>query len=279
MINEKYRLHRIAQKIDRDKSTIIRWEQQGLIPQAKRDSRGWRYYSRGEMEKIIKMVKETNYFQDTEKLYESADKVKKASYIAVAGVVLFMLSGLFNLGLVKVFANETNTTTMYTTVTGGVLDVASNSSSLSFNNGTALSFSFTAQTASIAAMGAFQVQDARGTNGGWGVDLSATDWKSGQDVMQLDYNGTGSDNSLGKMCLIVASGAIKSVGGAGTTGATRGSDGCFSGTVSSIDIYDFSNPNGGGQYWITDFRLEQYIPGSPTAQSYTTTIIYTVIGT
>ena len=75
MINEKCRLHNIAKKIDRDKSTIIRWEEQKLIPQAKRDSRGWRYYSRGEMEKIIKMVKETNYFQDM----GGELKVKKAS--------------------------------------------------------------------------------------------------------------------------------------------------------------------------------------------------------
>ena len=81
---------------------------------------------------------------------------------------------------------------MYTTVTGGILDVTNVSSSESLNGGTALSFSFTAQTAAIAALGSIQVQDARGTNGGWGVDLSATDWKSGEDVPQLDYNGTGS---------------------------------------------------------------------------------------
>ena len=168
---------------------------------------------------------------------------------------------------------------MYTTVTGGVLDVSQASSSYSFNAGAALSYAFTAQTASITALGATQVQDARGTNGGWGVDLSATDWKSGADVMQLDYNGTGSDNNLGKMCLIVTNGAINSVGGAGITGATKGTTACFSATISSIDIYDFSTPDGGGQYWITDFNLEQYIPSNPTAQSYTTTIIYTVIGT
>lgn len=280
MLKEKYRLHNIVKKIDRDKSTIIRWEQQGLLPQAKRDSRGWRYYSKGEIEKIIKLIKETNYFQNAEKSHESADKVKKISYAAVAMAVLFMLYGLFNLNLVKVFADETNTTTMYTTVTGGVLDVTNVSSSESFNAGTALSFSFTAQTASIAALGAIQVQDARGTATGWGVDLSATDWKSGEDVMQLDYDGTGADDNLGKMCLIVTSGAINSVGGADITGATiGGSDGCFSAGVTSIDIYDFIAPNGAGQYWITDFTLEQYIPGNPTAEEYTTTITYTVIGT
>lgn len=279
MSKEIYRVNFIAKKIDRDKSTIIRWEKLGLIPKAKRDSRGWRYYSKGELNKIIGLVKKTNYFQNLENNYEPTSKIKKVSYGIVTGVVLFMLYGLLNLSMVEVFADETATTTLYTTVTGGVLDITNASSSASFNEGAALSFSFTAQTASISALGAFQIEDARGTTGGWGVDLSATDWKSGEDVMQLDYDGTGSDDDLGKMCLIVASGAINSVGGADTTGATKGADGCFSAGVTSIDIYDFSAPYGAGQYWITDFTLEQYIPGNPTAQEYTTTIVYTLIGT
>ncbi len=279
MFNGKYRIHYIAQKIDRDKSTIIRWEKLGLIPEAKRDSRGWRYYSKGEVEKVIRIIRETNYFQNLEKFHESGGKIKKMSYGVVAGVVVLMLYSLLSLNLLKVFANETATTTMYSTVTAGVMDVTLTSSSQSFNEGAALSFSFTAQTTAIAAMGAFQLQDARGANTGWGVDLSATDWKSGQDVMQLDYNGTGADTNLGKMCLITTSGAIKSSGGAAITGNDKGDEGCFSATVSSIDIYDFIAPNGGGQYWITDFRLEQYIPTNPTAQVYTTTLTYTLIGT
>ena len=62
---KKYRLKDIEEKIDRDKTTIIRWEKNGLIPQAKRDSRGWRYYSRDEVSNIVNRVLTTNYFRAT----------------------------------------------------------------------------------------------------------------------------------------------------------------------------------------------------------------------
>ena len=61
---KKYRLKDIQDKIDRDKTTLIRWENKGLIPRAKRDSRGWRYYSRNEVINIIDMVLSTDYFRN-----------------------------------------------------------------------------------------------------------------------------------------------------------------------------------------------------------------------
>jgi len=61
---KKYRLKDIQDKIDRDKTTLIRWERKGLIPQAKRDSRGWRYYNKSEVKNIIDMVLSTDYFRD-----------------------------------------------------------------------------------------------------------------------------------------------------------------------------------------------------------------------
>ena len=61
---KKYRLKDIQDKIDRDKTTLIRWEREGLIPQAKRDSRGWRYYSKNEVKKIIDMILSTDYFRN-----------------------------------------------------------------------------------------------------------------------------------------------------------------------------------------------------------------------
>jgi DNA-binding transcriptional MerR regulator len=63
MSEEKYYLNDILKKIDRNKTTLIRWEEQGLIPKAKRDSRGWRYYSKKELKKIIDLIKETDYFR------------------------------------------------------------------------------------------------------------------------------------------------------------------------------------------------------------------------
>jgi len=275
MITGKYRLHDIARKIDRDKSTIIRWEQQGLIPIAKRDSRGWRYYSKPEAEKIIQVVKNTNYFQNSDKLVQSyTGTAKKVGYGIVASVVIFMLFSLLNLGLVQVWANETATTTVYTTVTAGFLDVLNASSSQSFDS--SLSFSFTFQTSSMTRLESVRVEDARGSGAGWTLNLSSTDWKSTLETMQLDYDGTGSNNSLGKMCLIVAPGTIASAAGQDTTNVDKGSLDCFSAGVQAIDIYIAQSSYGKGQYWITDFGLEQYIPGNPTAQVYTTTITYTI---
>jgi DNA-binding transcriptional MerR regulator len=63
MIEERYYLNTILKRIDRNKTTLIRWESQGLIPKAKRDSRGWRYYSKEEVEKILDLIKKTDYFR------------------------------------------------------------------------------------------------------------------------------------------------------------------------------------------------------------------------
>lgn len=63
MKEKKYRLKDIQDRIDRDKTTLIRWEREGLIPTAKRDSRGWRYYSREEVAKIVHKILTTDYFR------------------------------------------------------------------------------------------------------------------------------------------------------------------------------------------------------------------------
>jgi len=58
-----YQLKDILKRIDRNKATLLRWEKQGLIPKAKRDSRGWRCYTEKEVNDIIKLVKRSNYFR------------------------------------------------------------------------------------------------------------------------------------------------------------------------------------------------------------------------
>lgn len=64
MQDKKYRLKDIEEKIDRDKTTLIRWEKEGLIPEAKRDSRGWRYYNQNEVSSIINLVLSSDYFRN-----------------------------------------------------------------------------------------------------------------------------------------------------------------------------------------------------------------------
>ena len=276
----QYRLHDIAQKIDRDKSTIIRWEQQGLISKAHRDSRGWRYYTREEAEKIIALAKKTNYFQSAKLSTDQAPaetnlNLGKLSYGFVAGAIIFILYSLFSLGFgtsSNVYATTNATSTMYTTVSAGILDVISSSSSASFSG---VSVSFSAQTSSINPFGAFRVEDARGSGAGWVVNLSGNDWRPGGE-MQLDYDATGTDTNLGMMCLVVDNGSILSNSGQDTTSITKGGTDCFSATVTSIDIYTAASSFGKGNYWIKEFKLEQYIPSNPTAQNLTTTVVLTI---
>lgn len=66
MNNKRYRLKDIEEKIDRDKTTLIRWEKKGLIPEAQRDSRGWRYYSENQVRSIVEKVLSTDYFRNVQ---------------------------------------------------------------------------------------------------------------------------------------------------------------------------------------------------------------------
>ncbi len=69
MAEKKFYLNEILKRVDRNKTTLIRWEEEGLIPRAKRDSRGWRFYTEDEIEKVINLIEETNYFR---KNYETS---------------------------------------------------------------------------------------------------------------------------------------------------------------------------------------------------------------
>ncbi len=60
---KKYRLKDIEQIVNRDKTTLIRWEKKGLIPTAKRDERNWRYYSKLEMREVVNKILQSNYFR------------------------------------------------------------------------------------------------------------------------------------------------------------------------------------------------------------------------
>lgn len=54
----------VALRVDRAVLTIKRWEKKNLIPAAKRDSRGWRIYTKTEVEHILDLVKRTDYFRN-----------------------------------------------------------------------------------------------------------------------------------------------------------------------------------------------------------------------
>lgn len=55
---EIYYVKDISRLIDRDKSTIFRWEKEGRINSPQRDSRGWRIYNEYDLEKMKRVVRE-----------------------------------------------------------------------------------------------------------------------------------------------------------------------------------------------------------------------------
>lgn len=68
MVNRKgnkkiYRLVDLARRLDRDKTTLLRWEAEGKIPKARRDTRGWRYYTPEDFTLIVRLVEEQFYFR------------------------------------------------------------------------------------------------------------------------------------------------------------------------------------------------------------------------
>ena len=192
---------------------------------------------------------------------------------AVAGLAFLLITlNLFNLGqkVTQAFTNQT--TTLFQTVNAGILDVVSASSSQAFG---AVNYSFSAQS-TTGNLGAFRVEDARGSGAGWVVNLSGNDWKSGEEIEEMDYNGLGSNDDTGKLCFLVSNGSILSNSGQDTTNITKGALDCFSASLTSIDIYTADSSYGKGNYWIKEFTLEQRIPTSPTSGEYTTTIVLTI---
>ena len=57
-----YKIGELAKELDRSTLTIKKWEESGLIPKAKRDSRGWRYYTEDDINKIKQIIRENKYF-------------------------------------------------------------------------------------------------------------------------------------------------------------------------------------------------------------------------
>jgi DNA-binding transcriptional MerR regulator len=64
MANKVYKIKDLALRLDRSILTIKRWERQGLIPKARKDSRGWRIYTEAEVREILHLVQATNYFRN-----------------------------------------------------------------------------------------------------------------------------------------------------------------------------------------------------------------------
>lgn len=60
MIDHKMTITELAQNLGVVPKTIIRWEKSGKIKKAKRDWRGWRVYTRPDLEEL-KLLLEATY--------------------------------------------------------------------------------------------------------------------------------------------------------------------------------------------------------------------------
>ena len=54
------RVKDVEKMIDRDRNTILRWEREGKIPHVQKDSRGWRFYTVEDVEKIKRFISNNN---------------------------------------------------------------------------------------------------------------------------------------------------------------------------------------------------------------------------
>ena len=51
---KNYSASEICKKVGISKNTLFRWEKEGIIPQAKKDWRGWRVFDDEDLNKVLK---------------------------------------------------------------------------------------------------------------------------------------------------------------------------------------------------------------------------------
>jgi hypothetical protein len=64
MFGNIYRVKEVTRILDRDRTTIFRWEREGRIPAPGRDSRGWRVYTEGDLERMRRLIREFSDYRD-----------------------------------------------------------------------------------------------------------------------------------------------------------------------------------------------------------------------
>jgi phage antirepressor YoqD-like protein len=59
---EQFTIHHLAKLLGVSEKTLKKWEREKKIPEARRSSFGWRVYTKGEMDKIAKIVNDNGFF-------------------------------------------------------------------------------------------------------------------------------------------------------------------------------------------------------------------------
>ena len=184
-------------------------------------------------------------------------------------IIIFNVILIFCLtAFIKVRAEQANTQ-LSLAITGGSLSVSAPANA-SF---TGKSFSFDGQNSLGNSIGNIEAEVARGTEEGWIINVTASDWNSA--VGAMDYDGDGS--STGQLSLdIPGIGQVSSLKGADTTGITMGIDDSFDSGTDIIKLLGAESGSGSGRYLITGFKADQFIPGGQPVGSYSTNLTLTI---
>ncbi len=139
----------------------------------------------------------------------------------------------------------------------------------------AKNFSFSGQnsTGNTFGTGGDPIQ-ATGTSAGWTINVTCIDWVG---AGAMDYDGDGS--TTGQLTIDTASATVARVSGDAINaggGPRVDSTESFSASTSTITIGSADNGYGGGVYNFTGYDLQQFIPGSQTIGTYTTTLTVTI---
>ena len=59
---EHFTIQNLAEQLEVSVKTLKKWEQQSKIPQARRTPFGWRVYTKQELDKIERLVKDNGFF-------------------------------------------------------------------------------------------------------------------------------------------------------------------------------------------------------------------------
>lgn len=272
MPKQQYRVNDLTKAVDRDKTTLLRWEKQGLIPAAKRDSRGWRYYTSEDFSHIVQKIRDSNYF-------------RRATLLPVLAL---LASGLMTVSLLSFtrYAYGNQNLNMNLNIAAGTLSVTASSTTQSMG---VVTYSFSNQTTTATNVQSVEVQDARGGAGSWTFNISCQDntaagcyWQGAteKDRFQLtaDMGGVVADpaSTSGKLCVdMTAGGGYRCVSNSGAgcgavtlTTAYR----CF--VNKTTDIQAATGTNANGDYYLAEWDWGQGVPGKASATVYTTIITY-----
>ena len=272
MEKEIYKMNDLAKELDRDKSTLLRWEKEGIIPLAKRDSRGWRFYSSEDFQNIVKIVR------------ESRDANRRLAGILAVCIIAINVIAFFTitksaLGNANMNANLN--------IQQGSLTVYASSTLASFSN---ITYSFSAQTSTLTDMGqgngggGVGIADLRGTSGSWTFNISCADspsdcmWRGSTEndrfSMHKGAAATSEASTSGIICFNLANNrCVSQAGQACSYVTTQTSYSCIN--LSKTDVTMASSAGGGlGEYWFAEQDWAQAVPGRASASVYTTTLIW-----